>query len=63
MPKVPERELSYGEVLEKLKVVHRSTTRRKEMIKALTPKKRKQKVAKEYTYQEVIDKIKDIANG
>lgn len=66
MPKVPERPLSYGEILLKLKQVDKYKTRTKEQAKALKPRKHRQNKDKpqrhEYSYGEVMAHIRRIQN-
>ncbi len=60
MTKVPERRLSYGELLNKLKLKEKREQRLQEQEKALKPKKpRTQTQPHNYTYEEVLKILGD----
>jgi hypothetical protein len=65
MTKVPERQLSYGELLHNLKLTYKSRQRIKEVKahKELKENKhRTPKVRHEYSYYEVMEHIRRIGN-
>jgi len=63
MPKVPERKLSYGELLENLRRIDKSRQNQNAVKKFKQPKKSKKykgSVAPEYNYYQVINKLKQL---
>lgn len=53
MPNVPERELSYGEILEKMRILNRTDKRVSEIAKAHNRKAKKLAKRKKYNYGSV----------
>lgn len=64
MPKVSERALSYGEVLDSLHKSYKRTQHLKEIRRTSTPRKKKRKFVPhhEYSYENIIQHIRSIKN-
>lgn len=62
MPKVPERPLSYGEILNSFRTVHKSKVNQRNVKKFKQPRRPKRQPKGDYSYGEVMRMLKRLGN-